>query len=86
METCTNSWQMAKNVSYTGGFIGALTIASALPFAARVLPTILSGLTTDLLVVLAKRLVAVVLLEMHSVCTNMINATEYRNAKAMVSI
>ena len=39
--------QVAKNVSYTGGFI--TTLASALPFAARVLPTIMSGLTTGLL-------------------------------------
>ena len=41
--------QVAKNVSYTGGFIGALTLASALPLAARAPPTILSGLTTGLL-------------------------------------
>ena len=40
---------MAKNVSYTGGFIGAFTLARALPFAALVLPTILLGLTTGLL-------------------------------------
>ena len=43
--------QVAKNVSYTGGFIGMLTslAARAIPLAARVLPTILSGLTTGLL-------------------------------------
>ena len=42
---------MAKNVSYTGGFIGMLAslAARAIPLAAHVLPTILSGLTTDLL-------------------------------------
>ena len=43
--------QVAKNVSYTGGFIGMLAslAARAIPLAARVLPTILSGLTTGLL-------------------------------------
>ena len=35
--------QVAKNVSYTGG------LSRALPFVARALPTILSGLTTGLL-------------------------------------
>ena len=42
---------VAKNVSYTGGFIGMLAslAARAVPLAARVLPTILSGLTTGLL-------------------------------------
>ena len=42
---------MAKNVSYTGGFIGMLAslTARAISLAARVLPTILSGLTTGLL-------------------------------------
>ena len=39
--------QMAKNVSYTGGFI--MSLARALPFVARALPIILSGLTTGLL-------------------------------------
>ena len=39
--------QVAKNVSYTGGFI--MSLARALPFVARVLPTILSGLATGLL-------------------------------------
>ena len=40
--------QGAKNVSYTGGFIGALAplIARAIPLAARV---VMSGLTTGLL-------------------------------------
>ena len=43
--------QVAKNVSFTGGFIGRLaSLASrAIPRAARVLPTILSGLITGLL-------------------------------------
>ena len=42
---------VAKNVSYTGGFFAALAphIARALPLAARVLPTIMSGLATGLL-------------------------------------
>ena len=43
--------QVVKNVSYTRGFIGMLAslAARAIPLAPRVLPTILSGLTTDLL-------------------------------------
>ena len=43
--------QVAKNVSYTERFIGMLAslAARAIPFTARVLPTILSGLTTGLL-------------------------------------
>ena len=43
--------QVAKNVSYTGGFIGMLAslAARAIPLVARVLPTIMSGLTTGLL-------------------------------------
>ena len=42
--------QVAKNVSYTGGFIGMLASLVARDIhAARVLPTILSGLTTGLL-------------------------------------
>ena len=42
---------MAKNVSYTGGFLGMLASLSArtIPLAARALPTILSWLTTGLL-------------------------------------
>ena len=39
--------QVAKNVSYTGGFI--MLLARALPFVALALPTILSGLATGLL-------------------------------------
>ena len=43
--------QVAKNVSYTGRFFAGLAplISRALPFAARVLPTIMSGLATGLL-------------------------------------
>ena len=43
--------QVAKNVSYIGGFLAALAplIVRALPLAARVLPTIMSGLATGLL-------------------------------------
>ena len=43
--------QVAKNVSYIGGFTGMLAslAARAIPLAARVLPTILSGFTTGLL-------------------------------------
>ena len=43
--------QVARNVSYTGGFIGMLAslAARALPLVARALPTLLSGLTTGLL-------------------------------------
>ena len=78
---------MAKNVSYTGGFLGMLASLAArdIPLVARVLPTILSGLTVYFLVALTKRLVVVVL-EMDSIYTNMINAIEYRNVKTMVSI
>ena len=43
--------QVAKNVSYTGGFLGvsASLAARAIPLAAHALPAILSGLTTGLL-------------------------------------
>ena len=43
--------QVARNVSYTGDFIGMLAslAARAIPLVARALPTILSGLTTGLL-------------------------------------
>ena len=43
--------QVARNVSYTGGFVGMLAslAARAIPIVARALPTILSGLTTGLL-------------------------------------
>ena len=47
----TSAKQVAKNVSYNGGFLGMLAslAARAIPLAARALPTILSGLTTGLL-------------------------------------
>ena len=43
--------QVVKNVSYTGGFLAALAslAARAIPLPARVLPVILTGLTTGLL-------------------------------------
>ena len=43
--------QVAKNVSYTGGFVGVLEslAARAIPLSACVLPTILLRLTTGLL-------------------------------------
>ena len=43
--------QVAKNVSNTGGFLGMLVslAARAIPLAARLLPTIMSGLATGLL-------------------------------------
>ena len=43
--------QVARNVSYTGGFIGMLASLAprAIPLVARALPTILLGLTTGLL-------------------------------------
>ena len=43
--------QVARNVSYTGDFIGMLASFAArdIPLVARALPTILSGLTTGLL-------------------------------------
>ena len=71
---------MAKNVSYTGGFIGMLASLEArvIPLVARALPTILSGQLVYILVVLTKRLVTEVLLEMDSIYTNIINAIEYR--------
>ena len=50
-QICMSVRQVAKNVSYTGGFFAALEppLARAIPLAARVLPTILSGLETSLL-------------------------------------
>ena len=72
---------VARNVSYTGGFIGMLAslAARAIPLVARALPTILSGLTTLVYfrVVLTKRLVAKVVV-MDSIYTNMINTIECR--------
>ena len=56
-----------------------MSLARALPFVARALPTILPGLTTGLLSGGINK-------AMDSIYTNTINAIEYRNAKAMVSI
>ena len=60
--------QVAKNVSYTGGFLGMLAslAARAIPLAARALPAILQ--LVYYLVLLKKRLVVVVL-EMDSTPT-----------------
>ena len=43
--------QVARNASYTGGFLGVLAslAARALPLVVRALPTIMTGLTTGLL-------------------------------------
>ena len=48
--------QVAKNVSYTGGFLGMLPslAARSIPLADRALPTILTGLTTGLLSVVPR--------------------------------
>ena len=50
-QICLSARQVARNVSYTGVFLGMLAslAAGAMPLAARALPTILSGLTTGLL-------------------------------------
>ena len=79
--------QVTKNVSYTGGFI--MSLARALPFVARALPTVLSGLVTGLLSGgIIKVMEPVLLMGKNStrIYKDMINAIEYRNAKAMVSI
>ena len=51
MQIHLSAKQVARNVSYTAGFIGMLTslTARAIPLVARALPTILSGLPTGLL-------------------------------------
>ena len=66
--------QVARNVSYTGGFIGMLAslTARAIPLVARALPTILSGLTTGLLSAISGKGVGV------GLYTKMINAIECR--------
>ena len=75
--------QMAKNVSYTGGFLGMLASLAArdIPLAARALPTILSGLTTGLLSGGINKAVSG-----SGAAGDELYAIEYRNAKAMVSI
>ena len=77
----TNARQVAKNVSYTGGFLGLLVSLAALviPLDAPALPTIR---LVYFLVVLTKRLAV----EMDSTYTTMRTVIEYRNVKAMVSI
>ena len=75
MQIRMSARQMAKNVSYTGGFLGMLA-----SLAARALPTLLTGLATGLLV-LARRLV-----EMDSSSKSMANVTRCRSIKVMVSI
>ena len=54
-QICLSARQVAKNVSYTGGFVDMLAslAARAIPLAARVLPTTLSVLTTGLLSMVA---------------------------------
>ena len=82
--------QVAKNVSYTGGYIGMLASLAAGAIPSLLVYYLQSCRDLQLvyfLVILTKQLVVVVLLlEMDSICTNMINVIEYRNAKAMVSI
>ena len=75
--------QVANNVSHTGVFLSMLAslAARAIPLAARSLPTILSGLTTRLLSGGISKAIS----EDGLYHTNMINAVEYRNVKAMVS-
>ena len=58
--------------------------ARAIPLASRALRTTLLGLTTGLISSGIKK--GFVVVEMDFIYTNMINAIEYRNIKAMVSI
>ena len=82
--------QVAKNVNYTGGSIGMLAslAARAIPLVASVLHTILSSrLTTGLHSGgINKAIRGSGAAAGDGLYANMINATEYRNAKAMVSI
>ena len=73
--------QVAKNVSYPGGFLGILAslAARAMPLAAHVLPTILSGLTTGLLSGGINKAISDSAVRDGTIHTSMINATEYRN-------
>ena len=84
--------QVSKNVSYTGGFRGMLTSLAAhaitlvlVLYRSQLVLCLPSLQLVYFLVVLTKRLVEL-LLEMDSIYTSMINAIEYRNLKAMVSI
>ena len=74
---------MAKNESYTGGFLGMLAslAARAIPLAARALPTLLSGLTTGLLSGGINKAISGSGVVGDGIYTNMINAVE-----AIVSI
>ena len=71
---------MARNVSYTGGFIGMLAslAARAIPLVARALPTILSGLTTGLLSEGINKAISEKVLVMDCIYTKTINAIECR--------
>ena len=67
--------QVAKNVSYTGGFIATLV-----SFLARALPTIMSGLATGLLFAgVHKAISGNGVTVGDGLDTSMINAPEYRN-------
>ena len=72
--------QVARNVSYTGGFIGLLAslAASAIPLVARALPAILSGLTTGLLSGGINKAISGNRAGDGLICTNMINDIECR--------
>ena len=72
---------VAKNASYTGGFLGMLASLTtrAIPLAARALPTILSGLKTDLLSGGINKAISGSGVVGDGLYTSMINAIEYRN-------
>ena len=81
--------QVAKNVSYTGGFVGMMAslTARAIPLGVCVLPTILAGLTTGLLSGGINKAISSsgvagdgLYLQKHDKCYRV------QNAKAMVSI
>ena len=78
--------QVAKNASYTGGFLYMLASLAALAIPLAALPTILSGLTTGLLPGGINKAISGSGVVGDGLYTNMINAIEYRNVKAMVSI
>ena len=73
--------QVAKNVSYTGGFLGMLgSLAAVLYHSLLVLylPSWQDLKLVYFLLLITKRLLVV---EMDSIYTNMINAIEYRNGR-----
>ena len=81
MQIRMSAKQVAKNVSYIGGFFAALVplIARALPLAARVLPTIMSGLATGLLSDgVHKAISGSGVTVGDGLYTSMVNAIEYR--------